>query len=271
MKRTLLFLPLFAGLYSPATRAESTSGWDFMPVENARPALWADGREPMSRVIGRSGDTRIEATLADGVVFTEYTTDAFSLQVGLAAGGFLSFDPSGALTFALMTFDGLVAIPFTLTHGRFAHTLEWAHVSAHYADGIRGVLGYGEIDTGTYSREYARWITAWESGAWMPYVGGQWLLHRIPEAARPGAQAGLQWVAQDGLPLFLAVDGKLAAEHDWRVRTRGQLGVHFMSRGDRDMQLGLECARGPDEKGKWQGREDVYCGGFLALDRRSGH
>jgi len=250
--------------------ADSDVGWQFLPGSNTRPVLWADGREPMSRVTGRTGQTRLEATLADGFVAFRYDADAWAVQIGLASGGYLSFDPKGSMTFALVTFDGLVSLPITFTHGDLAHTVDWTHVSAHYADGIRGVLGYGEIDTGTYSREHLRWTTAFQAGRWTPYLGARVLIHSIPEVAPLGFQAGLQWDGRADLPLFAAVDGRAAAEHGWRARLRGQVGARFEGPRDRGVQLGLECARGPDEKGKWEGREDPYCGVFLALEPQRG-
>ena len=261
----LLALLLFG---SGRASADSDQALQFLPGSDTRPALWADGREPMSRVVARTGQTRIEAAIADGFVLLRYDAHAWAVQLGLASAGFLSFDPKGSLTFALMTFDGLVALPITITHGDLAHTVEWAHVSAHYADGIRGVLGYGEIDTGTYSREYMRWTTALQAGPWTPYVGARALIHTIPLVAPWGFQAGLQWDGGDKLPLFAAIDARAAAEHDWQGRWRGQVGGRFTGPRERGIQLGLECARGPDEKGKWEGREDAYCGAFLALEPR---
>ena len=260
--RCLLGLVVLGALGMPA---QAQVRIELLPDDSLRPSIWADGREAMTRVSVRSGHSPLEVTLAERVELVALKTDAWAVSLAMGGSGDLAFQPEGGMRFPLSSFDGHVSFPLTIRYSNWTHSLAWSHVSAHFADGIRDVLGYGQLNTEPYSREFLRWLSSWRVEKVRVYWGARLLFHSIPDAPPWGLQLGVQADELIG-PVFAAVDVQSNEEHQWTPRIRTQLGVRFDHSAKQAVQLGVELAQGPDEKGKWDGRDDPYLGVFLAIE-----
>lgn len=225
----------------------------------------ADTRETWSTVVLRTGNTRLDAAIADRRGLFRLDLPQGTLQLDLAAALYLGFDPGGELTFGITTVDGLVRLPLALRWRELGATLEWAHISAHFADGVR-TLEDPLPDPGVYSREYLRLVAGWEHPLFQPYVGARQLIHVLPDAPAPGVQAGWSAWGPWAVSPYQATDLQWAAEHGWRTAASGHLGLALRGQeGYRILVAGVG-RRGPDDTGKRMGADETYVGlllGFL--------
>ena len=112
-------------------------------------------------------------------------------MLSLEAAGFMGFEPEGELTFSLLTFDGIVGLPIDLQWREWKLRAEWAHWSAHFADGIRhGDTLPGPELTGSFSREWVG-LSLSRTVVWFePYLGAQWIVHSADGGQGAVLQAG---------------------------------------------------------------------------------
>lgn len=241
------------------------SPWVILPAAGLLGLPVADTRSPNSAVNLRWDDGfSIDATLGASFPVLEYRAEAGAVQIGVEAAGFMGFDPDGALTFDLDTFDGVFGFPLSARTGPWSGRLEWAHVSAHFADGVRdnGELpGSGD----QYSREYLRLLAARDLGPARVYAGARMLTHDARDSAPWMAQVGAEVFAPWRVAPYAALDLQLAQEFDWRPALGGQAGVAFPGDAAR-FRVAMIARRGPDDTGKLDGALESYLGLGLGFD-----
>ena len=207
----------------------------------------------------RTGVPTVDTAIADRVGFLRWSHGDWTGQIDLAAGLFLGFDPGGQMTFGMQTVDGLIRLPLSARHGPLSASLEWAHVSAHYADGIRNATDQPLPERATYSREYIRLQTSWEMDWFTPYLACRQLIHSLPEAPGFGVQGG--WMIYiPGVPVYQAVDLKLSADEEWQPGAQAQLGLVLSSESIRTLHVGFIAMTGPDDTGQRSGEDDRFIG-----------
>ena len=169
----------------------------------------------------------------------------------------------------MTTVDGLLRIPITLAWRDLSSTFEWAHVSAHFADGVRK-MDDPPPDPGTWSREYVRWVATWENGWIRPYAGYRHLIHVLPQAPRPGVQVGYSVWGPWRVAPYHALDAQWNADSNWHTTIAAQAGVALGGGSGPRVLLGGVGRRGPDDTGKRTGADERYLGVVLAFPRIHG-
>ncbi len=226
----------------------------------------ADSRAPRSSItVHAVGGAGIDTTLALPVPLVELAWGDARLQVGLATALFLGFVGDGPLIFDFETFDGWFALPVDLVAGPWSARLEWAHLSAHYGDGVRdnAVL---PANFEAYSREWARLWGARQLGPARVYASAWALLHTLPEAEPFGFSAGVEAEGPWRLAPYGAVDLRVAQEDGWTPAVGGQAGARLVARTHR-LRLGLAGRYGPEDTGKLRPGTEAWLGVVLAYDR----
>jgi len=235
--------------------------------------LWddpiADSRAPRSSLTVRTGERpTIDATLGLPLPLVEFAWNDTRVQIGLATAIFLGFVNDGPLIFDFETFDGWFALPVDVSAGPWSARLEWAHLSAHYGDGIRDNSARpGNIDP--FSRE---WVRLWGARTLGParVYGSAWaLLHTLPEAPPFGFSAGAEVEGPWRVAPYAAVDLRLAQEDAWAPAIGGQAGARLRS-GTHRLRLGVAARSGPEDTGKLRPGTEAWVGGILTYDRVGG-
>jgi hypothetical protein len=241
---------------------------ELLPGERLGPLLPADPHETANALVFRSGAPSLEGAVGSTAGLLRIDAGELQLQLELGAALFLGFLPGDGFTFGIHTVDGLLRVPVSATWGPLRASLEWAHVSAHYADGVR----YGDQvpdNLDGYSRELFRLLGAWELPWVQPYVGLRQLVHSIPEAPGLGAQLGAKAQGGDDVGWYQALDLAWNAEHGWSTRVAAQGGLLLRGEG-RALRIGLAAYRGPALAGKREGEPDSYLGGTMSFDWHGG-
>lgn len=226
----------------------------------------ADSRAPRSNVTAHLGEgAGIDATLGLPVSLVELALGETRLHVGLAAAIFVGFVGDGVLIFDFETFDGWFALPIDLAVGPWSARLEWAHLSAHYGDGVRdnAVL---PSNFEAYSREWARLWGARTLGPARVYASVWALVHTLPEADPFGVSGGVEVEGPWRFAPYAAVDVRSAQEDGWTPAWGGQLGGRMVS-GTHRLRLGLAGRYGPEDTGKLRPASEAWLGITLAYDR----
>jgi hypothetical protein len=211
-----------------------------------------------------AGATAIDATLALPVPFVELRWGETRAQVGLATALFLGFEADGELTFDFETFDGWFALPIDVASGPWSGRLEWAHLSAHWGDGVRDDGIRPNLDT--YSREWVRLWGARTVGPARFYASGQALLHALPATEPFAASVGGEVEGPWRVAPYAAVDLRVAQEDGWNPAFGAAAGVRLQS-GTHRLRLGLMARIGPEDTGKRRPGDEAWLGIALAYDR----
>ncbi len=247
----------------------SAAGVEALPGERMVPLLPADPHETASALLFRGGDPSLEGVVGDTLGLVRVDAGPIDLQVELGAAIFLGFLPGGSLTFGISPVDGLIRLPISMSWKRLRMTLEWAHISAHYADGVR----YGDNlppPSDGYSREQLRLISSLELPWVRPYVALRELVHVIPEDRRFGVQLGLKAYGQRRFTWYEALDLAWHADNDWRTRLSYQGGMLLRASRQRAVRGGVTAFWGPALAGKRCGEQDAYLGVVFGFDWHGG-
>jgi hypothetical protein len=246
--------------------AADSPAWSALPPAPIWSDAVADTRAPRSSItLHVLGDGGIDATLALPVPLVELHTGEWRAQVGLAAALFLGFEGDGPLTFDFETFDGWFALPIDVASGPWSARLEWAHLSAHYGDGVRDdAVRPDNFDS--YSREYVRLHGARTIGPARVYGSAWALLHELPVAAPFGFSAGAEVEGPWRLAPYAAVDLHVAQEDAWEPAFAGQVGARLVAKTHR-LRLGVAGRTGPEDTGKRKPADERWLGIVLAYDR----
>lgn len=243
-----------------------------LPPQHVWALPQADTRAPLSNVLLRwqDGSPAIDGSIGADFPILELdipttTIAPIQLQAGVLAASFMGFSAGGELTFDLITFDGLFAFPLDIKWGDWSARLQWAHLSAHWGDGVRK-LGALPTQVLTWSREFVVFQLRRDLGPVHPYIGLRYVTHS-PNMPPPLAlQAGTEAVAPWKIAPCGALDLQMAAEYDWQPAWVLQAGGCFQGENER-FRLEAVVKRGPDDTGKMDGLEEDYIGLTFGFDR----
>lgn len=266
---------------SPAIDAAEASGgtWRFAaPQQRLFRPLLADPTETRLAVTTNLGD-RLNGDIGGSWEAADYAWDGgngLRFRTGIHAGVFSKLRRSGT-TFPLETADYLIGFHADLGNERYTGRFEYAHVSAHLADGYDG-----PEKSMTYSREYftlygAREMRYTPGSAFGSAIGSarvygslRWSNHAIPEVRRWRVQGGAELVFRpltgDGgaTRAYLACDMRLFRDGDLSVNRTVHAGLLFQA--SRGFRLALVYHGGRSERGQFHRQEDDYAGIGLFFD-----
>lgn len=207
----------------------------------------------------------IDATLGATFPVVEVRDDQRALQLGVEAAGFMGFDPGDGLTFELETFDGTFSFPLSGRWGRWSARLEWAHTSAHYADGVRndGEAPYRAEDS--YSREWIRLLGGGTFGPARVYLGARVVTHDVREDKPLAVQVGGEAFAPWKISPYAAFDLQFSEDSQFAPAIGAQAGVAYRVDGRR-FRLGAIARYGPEDTGKRAGLDEAYAGVTFGFD-----
>lgn len=252
--------------------------WRFAAPQKGlfRPLL-ADPTETRFAVITNLDD-RLNGDIGGSWEAAEYAWDegkGLRFRTGIHAGVFSRLRWSGT-TFPLETADYLVGMHADLGGGRITGRFEYAHVSAHLADGYDGPTQ--AMQTMTYSREYFTLYGSYEREARRGgivenarvYGSLRWSNHAIPDVRRWRVQAGAELVSR---PLtgrvtraYLACDVRVFRDGDLSINRTAHAGLMFHSGESRGLRFALVYHGGRSEHGQFHRQKDDYAGVGLFFD-----
>lgn len=293
--------PWFAGMgllylaVSPAFDAAEASGgtWRFAaPQQRLFRPLLADPTEARLAITSNLGN-RLSGDIGASWEAADYAWDGDSglrFRTGIHAGVFSRLRRSGT-TFPLETADYLIGFHADLGNDRYTGRFEYAHVSAHLADGYEGYGGPHQPDQEdratramTYSREYFTLYGAREMrfatgsaissaiGSARVYGSLRWSNHAIPDVRRWRVQGGAELVfrplAGEGgaTRAYLACDVRLFRDGDISVNRTVHAGLLFHNEASRGLRLAFVYHGGRSEHGQFHRLEDDYAGIGLFFD-----
>lgn len=239
--------------------------WDALPAEEIWAAPVADSRSPLSQIVVRAdAPMGIDATIAQRFGLVGAAGDGWDAQLGVTAALFLGFQSDGQLIFDFQTFDGWFALPLDVRSGAWSARLEWAHVSAHYGDGVRDDSARpGNFDP--WSREYARLHVARELGPARVYASARAVVHATPPVDPFGLGVGAEVHAPWRLSPYAAVDLQVAQESAWAPALSAQAGAGLAVGGHR-LRLAVAGRTGPEDTGKLQPGDERWIGLLFGFD-----
>jgi hypothetical protein len=273
-----LSCPAMAGPAS-AGAAPATDGgvsWSWLPPDPLFRIPIADTRAPQSHVTLRKDYANgvgellpfgkaIDAAVAGEFRIGELSVAGWQLQPLISGAAFMVFRSEQELTFDLLAFDGYFGFPVDLRRGIWAGRLQWAHVSAHTADGMRKAEPDPPIPEGAWSREYWQLQGGPSLDWWRVYGGVLMVTHSIHDSGRWDLQAGGSVEGPWRLAPYAALDIKTQQTFEWAFSGAAHVGARL--RGERQrLRLALVGYRGLEDTGKLEGREERYLGLALGLD-----
>lgn len=301
--------PWFAGIgllylaFGPAFDTAEASGgtWRFAaPQQRLFRPLLADPTEARLAVTSNLDD-RLNGDIGGSWEAADYAWGAdggLRFRTGIHAGVFSKLRRSGT-TFPLETADYLIGFHADLGNDRFTGRFEYAHVSAHLADGYDGDGGPGPTDQAdkadkpdragqarrarqamTYSREYFTLYGAREMrfspgsaiGSARVYGSLRWSNHAIPDVRRWRVQGGAELVFRPlagkggATRAYLACDVRVFRDGEISVNRTAHAGLLFHNGASRGLRLAFVYHGGRSEHGQFHHLEDDYAGIGLFFD-----
>ncbi|SVB84077.1 uncharacterized protein METZ01_LOCUS236931 [marine metagenome] len=232
----------------------------FAPRGRLFQPLLADPTEPRFALVSHLNNNRLEGTIGGSwEAFDVAWNNGVLLRSGMHAGVFTQLRKSGA-TFPLETTDFMFAWHTDLRHHRFTGRFEFAHISAHIADGFNDPARTPI----TYSREF---LALYGDYRWPPlrlYSSLRVSNHAIPDIKRWRVQFG----GELNSGLLLGRNPRLYAAYDVRifdnsgtvVNQTGQMGVMFHTSERNGFRIALVGHTGRSEHGQFHDLSDHYVG-----------
>lgn len=232
----------------------------FAPRGRLFQPLLADPTEPRFALVAYLNNNRVEGTIGGSwEAFDVAWNSGVLLRSGMHAGVFTQLRKSGA-TFPLETTDFMFAWHTDLRHHRFTGRFEFAHISAHIADGFNDPARTPI----TYSREF---LALYGDYRWPPlrlYSSLRVSNHAIPDIKRWRVQFG----GELNSGLLLGRNPRLYAAYDVRifdnsgtvVNQTGQMGVMFHTSERNGFRIALVGHTGRSEHGQFHDLSDHYVG-----------
>ena len=244
----------------------NASEWRFAPRGRLFLPLLADPMEPRFSLVTYFNNNRLEGTIGGSWEAVDVAWDSgVLLRSGIHAGVFTLLRKSGA-TFPLETTDFLFAWHTDLRYHRLTGRFEFAHISAHMAD------GYTDPDRTpiTYSREF---LTIYADYRWFPlrlYSSLRVSNHAIPDIKRWRVQFGGElnsgFLLGRNPRLFAAYDVRIFDSSGTVANQTGQLGVMFHTSQHTGLRIALVGHTGRSEHGQFHDLSDHYVGLGLFFD-----
>jgi hypothetical protein len=211
------------------------------------------------------GNTGIDGTLAAEFPIIGWSNRQVNLQLGINAAAFMGFSQDGELTFGLQTFDGLFAFPIDFYWKMLEIRAEWAHISAHYGDGIRN-SSEKPTNLGSWSREFWQLQAGYDLGLLRPYMGFRVISHGTNSELPWGLQLGLEAAGPWLQTPYAAFDLQLAQENRLEPAMTLQLGAMATKEKTR-FRIAFVWRQGPEDTGQLTGEQEYYLGLLLGFDR----
>ncbi len=220
-------------------------------------------------------DNRLNGDIGGSWEAAEYAWEdgnGLRLRTGIHAGVFSKLRWSGK-TFPLETADYLFGFHADLGAGRLAGRFEYAHVSAHLADGYDG-----PAQAMTYSREYFTLYGSYEQemqgigriGSVRTYGSLRWSNHAIPNVRRWRVQGGAELVsvplAGGNTRAYLACDFRVFRDGGLTVNRTAHAGLMLHSGDSSGLRFALVYHGGRSEHGQFHQQQDNYGGVGLFFD-----
>lgn len=300
-------LPVFAGVVllafglAPGLAGDAAAGtWRFAaPQQRLFRPLLADPTETRLAVTSNLGD-RLNGDIGGSWEAADYAWDragrdgtgadggrTLRFRTGIHAGVFSKLRRSGT-TFPLETADYLIGFHADLGNDRITGRFEYAHVSAHLADGYVEYDGPDQADRAmramTYSREYFTLYGAREMrfapgsaigsaiGSARVYGSLRWSNHAIPDVRRWRVQGGAELVFRPlsgpggATRAYLACDVRLFRDGEISVNRTAHAGLLFHNQASRGLRLAVIYHGGRSEHGQFHRLDDDYAGIGLFFD-----
>lgn len=276
--------------------------WRFAaPQQRLFRPLLADPTEARLAATSNLGD-RLSGDIGGSWEAADYAWGAgrrLRFRIGIHAGVFSKLRRSGT-TFPLETADYRIGFHADLGNDRYTGRFEYAHVSAHLADGYDGYGGPDHADQArharhadhpvralramTYSREYFTLYGAREMriapgsavgsavGSARVYGSLRWSNHAKPDVRRWRVQGGAELVTRpltgEGGPTraYLACDMRVFRDGGISVNRTVHAGLLFHNGASRGLRLALVYHGGRSEHGQFHRQEDDYAGIGLYFD-----
>lgn len=207
-------------------------------------------------VILNPGSDRVTGVMGSRIPFLNLHQGDLHLQLGFDAGVWTDLRMvSNVFGFPLTAVDYLFGVPFMAKYGPFSASLELSHISAHLGDGV-----LMPRDPIKYTREFARLVVAYaltvQQVAFRFYVGGQLLLHTVPQVPPGAAEVGVEaryerWAA---VQPYVALTGLYHGDTG-TFDVGSQLGVFLASISSRAFSFRFALAGywGSDRRGQFLG------------------
>jgi hypothetical protein len=125
--------------FVPAWVQAGNEEWAFLPGTPLFRPLIADPREPQTKIIAYTSQTRFEGSVGAAFELLRYSpADESKWGWGLFGSGVILLDEQGA-TFPMQDGDWQAGMYISETSGSFSHRLEFVHQSSHLGDALQGI------------------------------------------------------------------------------------------------------------------------------------
>ena len=256
-------IPLMLSLY-PAQAVT----WRFAsPQQRLFRPLLADPTETRFGVYPYLNKNRLEGDIGGSWEAFDVSWDnswPTRLRVGIHSGVFTSLRKDG-VTYPLDTADFLIGIHTDLQKGLFTGRFEFAHVSAHLADGFKGTR-----PPITYSREDFTLYGAYQWPHIRLYTSLRLSNHAIPDTRKWRLQAGGELISRrlfGHMPRsYLAYDLRLFRDNGIVANQTIQAGILIHNTDRVGLRLAFIVHTGRNEHGQFHDLNDQYTGLGLFFD-----
>jgi hypothetical protein len=244
----------------------NAADWRFAPRSRLFQPLLADPTETQFSILKYTNNSRLEGTIGGSwEAFDAKRANGSTVRIGIHAGVFTLLRKTGP-TFPLEMTDFLFGLHTDVQQGHFSGRFEFAHVSAHLADGFSDPVRRPF----TYSREYFTFYGAY-SWHWLRVYSSLRLSnHAIPNIKRWRLQIGSEAVTRS----LLGEKARMYAAYDLRIfnalgtvtNLTAHLGILFHSPSGSGLRAAIVGHSGRSEHGQFFDVRDQYIGLGLFLD-----
>jgi hypothetical protein len=247
----------------------------FLPAGDLFHPLLADPKEPHFYLSYRYYIERTQSYNASaggfgeifGLTRTTDTSDGSAWQANFSGAVHALFNLD-MHSRAIVNADYTIGFPVSYRNGPDSARIFLYHQSSHLGDEYMVLTGAKRIE---FAYEALNVIGSHEWQEWRIYGGGEYLLHRVPQAYHPmGLQAGVEYygarVPGWGRPVG-GLDLKSEEEHHWALNASLKAGFQFDSSepNGRYMRVLLEAYNGFSQHGQFFPNRISYGGFGVAL------
>ena len=187
----------------------------------------------------------------------------YALQLNIQAGLFALFELNDP-TYTLISTDFIVGFPVTYRSGPMSWRLNLYHQSSHMGDEF---LLRDNVRRKSFLYDAVDLLASYEWQSLRGYLGGEYLVHRIPSKFDPGVgHAGIEYydnsAAMRSGRFVAGLDLKSFEEHDWEIDASFKAGLEFgkPSPSRRRLRVLLEGFRGFAHWGQFYTERVTYYG-----------
>lgn len=254
-----------------------TSASEAFPTGDLFLPLIADPKQPQFLVsinrFSSSGERNTMASVGFGETFGLYrflgNREGSGLQLNLEGALFAQVDLDSPAS-DLINAGYSIGIPVTFRHSDNSLRCRLYHQGSHLGDEFLQSINPPELANLSY--EAVELIYSREWRGLRGYGGGEYLIHKEPDALQPmiahwgGEYRGDQPLIWNSRPIF-GVDMKSWEEHDWDIGTSVKAGLEFGNAkpGQRRLRLMAEWYKGFDPYGQFYTNRVEYYGLGLSL------